>query len=404
MVTVPPANQGRWKVPRASRQAILYGPGERFYGTIDVVMSAATPSRQPRFCADCGEALPPGTPRFCVACGEPTGFVGDEEPPGRAPAASTGPTVQLANARVAQEVIGGTVRLPASGAVPPGLWTHDEPPGSQAVLAIYAPLRAVRRGWSGQTGRGWRAAGSALEGTTTVFLFRAEVEWFPAEGCGAGLRLQATIEASSHSADEGRRRRGFRFGLKRDGPMRVVRAAWHNADGTPLVDRPLPQLQIMAPPRVPRLYELAERPLRMDARAAHEWAAGSQASGAFRPLHGTLYQEHTPAGRGCTLLPLRDSAPTPWWRRLLLDRPPERYRVRMERPLRCRLDAWPGLLGRMREEARALGLDLEPATAAEWWLDRNGHDGVIFSAAEARYSAEEALIIFGFGQLAQLEG
>jgi hypothetical protein len=364
-----------------------------------------TPSRRPKFCPDCGEPLPPGAPRFCVACGEPTGWEGGAEPPSQAPMASTGPTVQLANARVPQEVIGGTMRLPDAGATPPGLWTRDEPPGPADVLAIYAPLRAVRRGWSGLVGRGWQAAGSAREGEITVFLFRASVDWFPADGCGGGLRLQATIEASSHTDVAGRTRRGFRFGLRRDGPMRVVAAAWRDAEGRPVDERPLPQLQIMAPPRVPRLYEAGEGPALLDAQSAHEWATGSQASVAYKLFYGHLHQEHTPAGRGCTLIPLREAegAGRPWWRRLLEGRQFQRFRVRLERPLRCRLADWPGQLDRIRAEASALGLDLDPATAAEWWLDRNGHDGVIFSEAQERYGAEQALIVFSFAQLAEIQ-
>lgn len=369
-------------------------------------MASTPPARRPKFCPHCGEPLPPGSPRFCVECGAPTGWEGDDEPASHAPAASTGPTVQLPNARVAQQVIGGTVRLPDSGATPPGLWTRDEPPGPHDVVAIYAPLRAVRRGWSGQIGRGWQTAGSAQEGRSTVFLFRATVEWFPAEGCGAGLRLQVEIEASSQSDVEGRERRGFRFGLRRNGPMRVTAAEWRDVDDNPVPGRPLPQIQIMAPPRVPRLYELGEQPARMDPRAAHEWATGSQAPGAYRLYHAELHQEHTPAGRGCTLVPLREASQVerPWWRRLLEGQQPARYRVRLERPFSCRLADWPGQLGRIREEARALGLDLDPATAAEWWLDRNGHDGMIFTAAEARYGVERAVIVFGFGQLARIEG
>jgi hypothetical protein len=361
----------------------------------------STPPRRPKFCPDCGAELPPGEPRFCVECGAPTGLE-PAELPAAAPAA-TGPTVRLANARVAQEVIGGTVRLPSLGAVPPGLWDHDHPPGAGDVLAIYPPLRPVVRGWSGLIGRGWRAAGSAAEGATTVYLFRAPVEWFPAPGCGGGLRLLVEIEASSHSSVEGRERRGFRFGLRRDGPMRVIAAEWRDEADRP-APQPIPQLQIMAPPRVPRMTDVAEEPAQLGAREAAAWAEGSLAPGAYRLYLGQLQQEHTPAGRGATLLPLaeRDAEGRPWWQRLIGGLQPARYRVRVEHPLRCALDEWPGLLGRMREEARSLGLDLEPALAAEWWLDRGGYDGVIFSGAQARYGVEQAVIVFRRGQLAQI--
>lgn len=363
-----------------------------------------TDQRRPKFCTQCGAPLPPGEPRFCVECGAPTiwhhAAAIDSD---SAPQAATGVTVRLANASVAQEVIGGTVRLPASGAVPPGLWERDEPPGPADVVAIYPPLRAVSRGWSGLVGRGWRAAGSAAEGDTTVFLFRAPVEWFPAEGCGGGLRLLVEVEASSHSTVEGRERRGFRFGLRRDGPMRVVSALWHDAHGNPLPDRPLPEIQLMAPPRVPRMRDVDEQPALLDAREATLWAAGSQAPGAYRLRYDYLHQEHTPVGRGVTLIPLAegDGQGRPWWRRLL-GGAPERYRVRLERPLTCALAEWPGRLGRIREEARGLGLDLEPALAAEWWLDRYGHDGVIFTAARARYGVERVVIVFRYRQLAKI--
>lgn len=368
-------------------------------------MSDAATTRRPKFCPHCGAALPPGEPRFCVECGEPTGRLDDDGPdeaPGAAPAA-TGATVRLANAGVEQEVIGGTMRLPSLGAAPPGLWDHDHPPGPADVVAIYPPLRAVVRGWSGLVGRGWRAAGSAAEGDATVFLFRASVEWFPAPGCGAGARLRCEVEASSHSMVEGRERRGFRFGLRRDGPMRVVEAAWHDAGG-PRPDLPLPQIQIMAPPRVPRMADLREEPAALTAREAAVWAEGSQAAGAYRLHLGQLQQEHTPAGRGATLIALgeRDGEGRPWWQRLLAGLQPARYRVRVERPLRCALKEWPGRLRAIRAEARALGLDLEPALAAEWWLDRNGYDGVIFSEARARYGADRAVIVFRRSQLAQI--
>lgn len=362
-------------------------------------MSDHPPARRPLYCPDCGEKLPPGQPRFCVECGEPTGW----EPADDEPAAATGPTVQLGNARVEQEVIGGTMRLPSLGAAPPGLWAHDHPPGPDDVVAIYPPLRAVARGWSGHVGRGWSLAGTATEGAATVFLFRAPVVWAPAPGCGGGLELHCEVEASSHTTVEGRERRGFRFGLRRDGPMRVVAAGWRDEQGLPQA-LPPPQIQIMAPPRVPRMSDIAEAPALLSAREAIAWAGDSQAHGAYRLHLPQLQQEHTPAGRGATLIPLseRDSAGRPWWQRLIAGLLPARYRVRVERPLHCALDEWPGRLGRIREEARALGLDLEPALAAEWWLDRNGHDGVFFSGARRRYGADHVVIVFRRGQLARI--
>jgi hypothetical protein len=363
-------------------------------------------TRPPRFCPNCGAALPPGGARFCIECGQALRDPADEgdlTPPDDGPPGVTGPTVRLPNARVEQQVIGGTVRLPASGAVPPGLWVRDEPPGPQDVVAIYPPLRPVRGGWSGLIGRGWRPAGSEAHGQQMLFHFQARVEWFPADGCGAGLRLVAEVAASS-SAWEGKERRGFRFGLRRDGPMQIATAAWLDQAGHTLADRPLPQIQIMAPPRVPRVADLDDAPELLAAPEAALWAQGSQAIGAYRLYRDQVMQEHTPAGRGITLVPLREGREEgrPWWGRLLPGALPPRYRARVERPLSCELDAWDGRLRAIRAEARGLGLDLEPALAAEWWLDRQGHDGVIFTAAQARYGAERVVIVFRRGQLAQI--
>lgn len=359
--------------------------------------------RRPKFCPHCGAALPPGAPRFCVECGAALGVSAPDDDPPEPPLPATGATVKLANASVPQEVIGGTVRLPASGAVPPGLWELDRAPGPGDVVAIYPPLRAVRGGWSGLVGRGWRATGSETHGTEQIFHFSAPVHWFPAPGCGAGLRLHVEVAARAHST-EGRERRGFRFGLRRDGPMRVVNATWLDGDERPLADRPLPLIQIMAPPRIPRVSDLDEAPELLDARAAAEWATGSQAHGAYRLYRDMLMQEHTPVGRGITLVPLREGREGGrlWWQRLLPGSAP-RYRVRMERPFSCDLKQWPDQLAAIRAEARSLGLDLEPAQAAEWWLDRHGHDGVCFSGARARYGVERVVIVFRRAQLARIQ-
>lgn len=367
----------------------------------------AQPISPPKFCPHCGAALPPGGARFCISCGAPVRGHAAATPPDDgadgAPAA-TGPTVHLPNARVAQQVIGGTVKLPASGAVPPGLWVLDTPPGPADVVAIYPPLRAVRGGWSGLVGRGWRPAGSAADGPQMTFHFRAPVEWFPADGCGAGLRLSVEVAASSR-AWEGKERRGFRFGLRRDGPMQVTAATWRDGAGQAVTDRPLPQIQIMAPPRVPRVADLDDAPALLNAREAALWAEGSQAPGAYRLYRDQLMQEHTPVGRGVTLLPLRDGREEgrPWWGRLLQGALPPRYRARLERPFVCALAAWPQQLRAIRAEARGLGLDLEPALAAEWWLDRNGHDGAILTGAQGRYGAERVVIVFRRSQLAQIK-
>jgi hypothetical protein len=356
---------------------------------------------RPRFCPNCGAALPADPARFCIECG--TAIRGapaiiEDEPPDSAP------SFQLPNARAPQQVIGGTVKLPDSGAVPPGLWVRDQPPGPADVVAIYPPLRPVRGGWSGLVGRGWRAAGSEDRRERTIFHFRAEVPWFPAPGCGGGLSLITEVAASSQTWD-GRGRRGFRFGVSRDGPMGIVRALWQDAEGRALEDRPLPQIQIMAPPRVARVSDLEETPGLLDAREAALWAGDSQAAGAYRLLRDEVIQEHTPVGRGITLIPLRGGreGPLPWWGRLLPGVQPARYRARVLRPFSCTMDEWPAHLEAIGAEARALGLDLDPALAAEWWLDRHGHDGVIFSAARARYQAERVLIVFRRAQLTRIK-
>lgn len=359
-----------------------------------------------QFCLHCGAALPSGSPRFCIACGAPVEASSTEDPfdePDAALPAITGPTVKLVNAGVLQEVIGGTVRLPVASAVPPGFWNRDQPPGPADVVAIYPPLRAVRGGWSGLIGRGWKAAGSTGRSPDMIFHFTAAVRWFPAPGYGAGLSLMVEVAAKA-SAMPGRERRGFRFRLNRDGPMQVVRAAWLDPHGRSLGHLPLPQIQIMAPPRIPRVSDLPEQPLELDARAAAEWAEGSQARGAYRLYRDTLIQEHTPVGRGITLIPLREGSEEgrPWWSRWLPGVIPPRYRVRMDRPFTCDFREWPERLAAIRAEAAGLGLDADPALAVEWWLDRYGYDGAIFSGAHKRYGAKHVVIAFRRGQLARI--
>lgn len=353
-----------------------------------------------RFCPDCGVAVNSDQARFCIACGAPlrratTAGEGQSDPT---------PTVQLPNARIAQQVIGGTVKLPALGAVPPGFWAFDHAPGPEDVVAIYPPLRPVRDGWSGLVGRGWIALGSDMHAGRKRFHFRTEVPWFPAPGCGGGLRLIVEVSASAQ-AMEGRERRGFRFGVGRNGPMGVVSAHWLDAAGQHLADQPLPQIQIMAPPRVPRVSDFAEQPIELSAREAMVWVGESQAVGAYHLLRDQqLVQEHTPVGRGITLIPLREGreGPRPWWGRVIAGVLPHRYRARVLRPFRCTLAEWEAQLRQITSEARTLGLDLEPALAAEWWLDRYGYDGVLFSAAQQRYQVERVVIVFRRAQLARI--
>ncbi|RRR70313.1 MAG: zinc ribbon domain-containing protein [Candidatus Viridilinea halotolerans] len=363
------------------------------------------PSRQPRFCHQCGAALPPAPARFCIECGAPirgiAAPVEPELPPAPLAREAGAPTIKLANANVPQQVIGGTVKLPASGAVPPGLWVLNTPPGPEDVVAIYPPLRPVRGGWSGLIGRGWQAAGSRARGSQTIFRFQAEVTWFPAPDCGDGLRLVAQVSASSR-AWEGRARRGFRFGVSRDGPMTIVSAVWQDANGHEQHELPLPQIQIMAPPRVPRVSDFDESPALLNAREANLWARDSQATGAYRPWRDQLVQEHTLVGRGIALIPLSEG-PRAWIGRIIEKVVYDRYRAKVLQPFTCSLAEWKKQLKLIGNEARALGLDLDPALAAEWWLDRNGYDGVIFTKAHARYKVDRVLIVFRRSQLAKIK-
>jgi hypothetical protein len=251
--------------------------------------------RSPRFCPHCGSMLPEGNPRFCIECGHRLSDVVQPEAVPQ-PAAGGQVTVRLPNARVEQSVIGGTIKLPSSGAIPPGMWVLDEPPGPQTVVAIYAPLRAVVGGWSGLSGHGWRRGDrSALRDSRMAYTFTAERVWFPAPGCGGGIRLHITIAAIAESA-EGRSRLGFGYREGDDPPMQVIHAEWRNQDGEP-VQHPIPEIQIMAPPRVPRVSDVRETINVMRADEARRWLTGSAIQGTYRLLGGDV-QQRTPAGRG----------------------------------------------------------------------------------------------------------
>lgn len=371
----------------------------------------AQPVNWPKFCRHCGSPLPPSHPRFCIECGGDVAPHGAPPPePAPPPPARTAresrspaPTVRLGNAGVEQSVIGGTVRLPTSGAIPPGLWVLDEPPGPDVVLALYAPLRAVVGGWSGLIGKGWRADGSQNRPDgRSIFRFSAAVEWFPALGCGGGLRLRARLGAESRGK-EGRERRGFRYQAHHDAPMTLLESAWVGPDGRLRPEIPTPQIQIMAPPRVPRVSDYDEQVPNMAEGEAERWARGSQAPGLYH-VGGQilLAQEQTPAGRGITLTPvgmiesqLRSIIP----RGIINFSAGERYRVRLQHPYVCDLAAWIRQLTQIRAEARDLGMAMESEPAAEWWLDRNGYDGVIFTKAQSRYQTDRAVIVFRRAQL-----
>jgi hypothetical protein len=188
--------------------------------------------------------------------------------------AATGSTVRLANAPGEQSVVGGTVKLPTEHAVPPGLWFVDEPPGKADVIAIYAPLRAIVGGWSGLEGAGWRKVEQAWarDGASRELVsFEVEREWFAAPGRGQNARLCVRIAASSF-AEEGRTRRGFRYRIGADPPMEILDAWWVGATARARLDWPVPEIQIMAPPRVRRVSDYNETIARMNAREANSWA------------------------------------------------------------------------------------------------------------------------------------
>jgi hypothetical protein len=290
-------------------------------------------------------------------------------------------------------VIGGTIRLPASGAVPPGLWFGEQPPGPDDVVAIYAPLRAIVGGWSGLVGKGWRTAAepAIASGTRMTCSFEASREWFPSTGCGQGLRLQVHMLARAE-ADEGRTRRGFRYRAQHDPPMEVVAAHWRAPRGA-RVDRPLPQIQIMAPPRVRRVSDYDERIESMPERDAASWAREGQLHSQFRLLQES--QQRTPAGRG---LPLAELNAT-WFPLRLFGWSGERYQAQVFQPLTCRWAEWPALLARVESEARGLGLDLATDLMIEWWLDRQGHDAVLIDDARLLYGHQRVLIAFRRSQL-----
>ncbi|MGQ9829350.1 MAG: zinc ribbon domain-containing protein [Roseiflexus sp.] len=350
-----------------------------------------------RFCSFCGAELPPGNPRFCIECGQPVESLPDDED---APSlATTGPTVRLANARTEQIVVGGTVKLPSSGAVPPGLWFAPELPGPDDIVAVYAPLRAVVGGWSGLTEHGWKKCDQewAADGTTrTLVRFTIERVWFAAPGAAHNMRLQIRIGAVAY-ADEGRTRRGFRYRIGFNPPMDVVDAQWIEGR-TPRFDLPVPQIQVMAPPRVLRVSDYPETVRRMNAREAETWARQGEVQGLFRMPNSA--QQRTPAGRGIPLLEV--SAFGAWLR---LGGVVERlYRVQMVRPLVCDAATWKRIKQRITHEAAGLGLDMNTDAMIEWWLDREGYDGALFERNAHPYGGGRAAIAFRRSQIVLIEG
>ncbi|MEF3274582.1 MAG: zinc ribbon domain-containing protein [Chloroflexus sp.] len=350
----------------------------------------------PRFCPQCGAELPAGNPRFCIECGYAISPLSQAS---FVPSSARSMTVRLANARVEQSVIGGTVQLPSTGAIPPGMWVRDEPPSAQSVLAIYAPLRAVVGGWSGLSGQGWRRSDRQAVGSRMMFTFLAERVWFPAPGCGGSLQLHVTIAATA-AAQEGQERLGFRYREGDDPPMQIVHAEWRTSTGTPVPQQPIPALQIMAPPRIPRVSDLREEIRVVSRGEADRWITGSVTKGFYQLLGGNV-QQRTPAGRGLILSEIAESEQRNWWQRILL-LGPTYYRARVERPFTADLNVWNQQVQQIKQEAASLGLDIETDAAVEWWLDRYGYDSVIFTGARRRYQADQVVIVFRRSQLVAL--
>ncbi len=353
----------------------------------------------PHVCTVCGADLPPGNPRFCIECGQPVaqpiagGEMVDQ------PSAATGPTVRLANARTEQTVIGGTVKLPSSGAVPPGLWLAPDLPTAEDIVAIYAPLRAIVGGWSGLIEHGWKKYSQerSADGTgRTLVRFMVDRIWFAAPGAVQQIRLVVRIGAVAH-ADKGRTRRGFRYRIGANPPMEVLDAWWIEGD-TLRSGIPVPQIQIMAPPRIKRVSDFPETVHRMNIREAETWARQGEVHGLFHMPNST--QQRTQVGRG---IPLIEVSLLGAW--LRLGRMTERlYRVQMFRPLICDAASWKRLRQRIMQEAADLGLDMNTDAIIEWWLDREGYDGAVFEHNAHPYGGRRAVIAFRRSQIALIEG
>lgn len=349
----------------------------------------------PLFCATCGAKLPPNAPHFCVECGAAVRVGGERKPDVPDIRATTGPTVRLGNARVEQAVIGGTIKLPTAGAIPPGMWLQNEPPSAEQTIALYAPLRAIVGGWSATTSDGWRKAAQVAAGDNrNLVRFESVREWFPATGCGHDLRLRVRIGASSY-ADEGRTRRGFTYHVGNDPPMEVLTTEWFARDGR-LRDLPVPQIQLMAPPRIKRISDFSEPIRQLSAREADAWAKQGVVHGLFR-LPDTA-QQRTPVGRGLALHELFGGAALLGITGRMF--PP--FRVQLCRPLIVRVGDWPKIARQMTTDAAKLGLDIGTDAATEWWLDQRGHDGAVFERGAHDFAPIRTAVVFRRNQIAAI--
>ena len=350
--------------------------------------------QQPAFCTQCGEALPPNAPRFCVVCGAAV-RPGVAQPHETQPTfVSSGPTVRLANARVEQAVIGGTIKLASAAAIPPGMWFQNAPPDADQVIAIYAPLRAIVGGWSATTSDGWRKINQTdTQGGRGLVSFETVREWFPAAGRGANWRLLITIQASSF-AEEGRTRRGFTYRAGSDPPMEVCSARWTGGRGEAPA---LPQIQVMAPPRIKRMSDFYEPIRHMNARDANLWAKAGSVQGVYR-LPDTS-QQRTPVGRGLPLPELFGGE----FLRGITGRMFPPFRVQILRPLLIRIGEWPQIERQIQSDAAKLGLDLGTDAATEWWLDQHGHDGAVFERGAHEFAPVRTAIVFRRSQVVAIQ-
>lgn len=152
----------------------------------------------------------------------------------------------------------------------------------------------------------------------------------------------------------------------------------------------------MAPPRVPRISDY-EEPIRafpaLDARAC--------------ALEGRIHevchllnerQQRTPAGRGLVLGLARSA---PFFKRLF-GAPSEQYYVQVDHPFVCTWPAWVELQPRIHAEAQEFGLAMGTDAVVEWWLDRKGHDCVLFEDVQQQYPYQRVVIAFRRSQIIKI--
>jgi hypothetical protein len=278
------------------------------------------------------------------------------------------------------------------------MWLLPEPPAAADVVAIYTPLRAVVDGWSGTTSDGWNKVGQAWDGSSAQDLVRFEIvrEWFAASGAARGLRLHVRIGASSF-AEEGRTRRGFRYRIGADPPMEVLESWWIDARGK-RVPRAVPQIQIMAPPRIKRVSDYRETIVRLNTREAELWSQKGIVHGVFRMPDAT--QQRTPAGRGIPLFDVLGGAALMG----ITGRLYQLYRVQIQNPLVVRARTWEMLHTQVEADARGLGLDLGTDATIEWWLDRQGYDGTVFERGSHPFAQSRTIVAFRRAHIAAIDG